>query len=56
MKLDAASESFGQQDYVLHSVNDGVFWYNCTVTGCVVSILMTVFAHSLTVYMNHHVE
>lgn len=56
MKWDAASESFGKQDYVLHSVNDGVFWYNCTVTGCAVSILVTVFAHSLTVYMNHHVK
>ena len=56
MKWDGTSESFGKQDYVLHSVNDGIFLYNCTIAGCSVSLLIALFAHLFTLYMHNHVE
>ena len=53
MKWDADSESFGSEDYVLYSVNDDIFYYNCTVSACVISIFMVVCAHCFVLYVNN---
>lgn len=47
------TETFGDEDFVMHSVNNGIFWYNWLCISCILSIVLGFILNGCSSVINY---